>query len=204
MDLPLKFYLITWLCLSGLGLLLFLHRPSACLIGRRAYWHFLLEPWKFATFVLATLLITLVAPYTGDPTWDYVDALFMSLFCYATAPWVVALPYRALRRQVSAREAWIGVVAWLFSVSWSYDGYLLLRDGVYPVTWWPNLLASSVIYTGAGLFWHLEWQPGRGVIFSFMRADWPSRPLVFAPWRLLLWGVLLALPLLAAVVMFCY
>lgn len=197
-----RLYLISWLCVSGLALVLFLRQPSACAIGRRAYWHFLFEPWKAVSFVVATLLIVLVAPYTGDPTWDYVDGLFMSLFCYATAPWSVALPYRALQKQVRAREALIAAVVWLFSVSWSYDGYLLWRDGHYPVTWRPNLFASSVIYIGAGLFWNLEWQPGRGVIFSFMRPDWPSRPQVFAPWRLLALAMVLALPALMAVLMF--
>jgi hypothetical protein len=35
-------------------------------------------------------------------------------------------------------------------------GYLWMRDGHYPVTWWANLLASSVLYLCAGLFWNLD------------------------------------------------
>ena len=41
------------------------------------------------TFVVATAGITLIAPYSGDPTWDYVDSVFMSVLAFATAPWVV-------------------------------------------------------------------------------------------------------------------
>lgn len=202
MDNFFRIYVGCWLFATLAALVLFVARPDACTVGRRAYWHFIAEPWKFWSFVAGTGLIAGVAPYTGDPTWDRVDGFFMSVFCYATAPWLVALPYRARRGQVGVREAYIATCAWLFSVSWSYDGYLLWRDGYYPMTWWPNLFASSVIYLGAGLFWNLEWQPGRGVIFSFMRDDWPSRPKVFAPRRLLLLALILAMPALTAVAIF--
>ncbi|MGE5491154.1 MAG: hypothetical protein ACM31P_07750 [Actinomycetota bacterium] len=51
----------------------------------------------WATACLAAALITLVAPYTGDGTWDYTDSIFMSFSCFATAPWVVAVLYSAVR-----------------------------------------------------------------------------------------------------------
>ncbi|MBC3918102.1 hypothetical protein H8L32_11490 [Undibacterium sp. CY18W] len=35
---------------------------------------------------------------------------------------------------------------WMFSASWCYDLYLLLRDGVYPLTWEANIYAPSVMY----------------------------------------------------------
>ena len=89
------YYIATWgfACLAALGL--FLRSPAAFTVGRRGYWHFLGEPWKLATFVAGAVLITLVAPYTGDPTWDYVDGFFMSVFCFTTSPWVVGVLFFA-------------------------------------------------------------------------------------------------------------
>jgi hypothetical protein len=61
----------------------------------------------------------------------------------------------------------------MFSASWSYDLYLVLRDGNYPVTWFSNIFESSVLYISAGLFWNLDWEHGSGVIFAFMKTNWP-------------------------------
>lgn len=202
MDALLKTYVTAWASACLIALLVFLRGPANFHIARRAYWHFLTEPWKLATFVVAAALITLIAPYTGDPTWDYVDGLFMSVFCYATAPWAVAVFHLAAQRRAGLREVYVALCAWLFSASWSYDIYLLWRDGEYPVTWLANLFASSLIYLCAGLFWNLEWVAGRGVIFSFMREGWPSRPATSAPLRLLAYALVLALPAIAALVIF--
>lgn len=202
MDTSLKIYMISWIMLSLTALLIFLREPSAFVIGQRRYWHFLTEPWKVLTFLAATTLITVVAPYTGDPTWDYVDGLFMSIFCYATAPWVVAVLFHTAQGKSGPAEIFVAVIAWLFSASWSYDGYLVWRDGMYPLTWFANMGASSVIYLCAGMFWNLEWQPGRGVIFAFMQESWPQRSKTFSPWRLAVYGIILALPVIWAVLMF--
>jgi len=201
-ELFFKGYIAAWSvgCLVALGL--FLRGPAAFAIARRSYWHFLGEPWKLATFIAGAALITLVAPYTGDPTWDYVDGLFMSILCFTTAPWVVATLFFTARRRSSCAETYVALCTWLFSASWSYDIYLVLRDGDYPATWFANLFASSVIYLAAGLFWNLEWQRGRGVIFSFMRAGWPSRPVESAFARLLGYAVIFTIPAVAAILMF--
>lgn len=195
-------YVAGWGAACLLALALYLRRPAAFAVSQRRYRHFLAEPWKLLTFAAGTALIVGVAPYTGDPTWDHADGAFMSVLCFATAPWVVGVLFRAARRQVRWDEVYVAVCTWLFSASWSYDLYLLWRDGAYPNTWYPNLYASSVIYLSAGLFWNLEWQPGRGVIFSFMRDDWPSRPAASAPWRFALYAALLAIPAVAAVWVF--
>jgi hypothetical protein len=195
-------YIAAWASACVLALGLFIRNPAAFAIGRREYWHFLGEPWKLATFAAGAALITLAAPYTGDHTWDYVDGFFMSVFCFTTAPWAVAALYLRLRRQVGCSEAYVATTAWLFSASWSYDIYLVWRDGEYPSTWFANLFASSVIYLAAGLFWNLEWQRGRGVIFSFMRAGWPSRPAESHFFRLLGYAAIFAMPAIAAVLVF--
>ena len=197
-----KYYIAAWsvACLLALGLML--RNPAGFAIFRRSYWYFLSEPWKLATFIAGAALITLVAPYTGDPTWDYVDGLFMSIFCFTTAPWVVATLFFKARRMATWTETYVVICVWLFSASWSYDIYLVWRDGSYPLTWFPNLFASSVIYLAAGLFWNLEWQCGRGVIFSFMRDGWPSRPVDSSFLRLLGYAAIFAVPAIAAVLVF--
>jgi hypothetical protein len=197
-----KAYIASWgaACLLALGLLV--ARRGTFAVCRRSYWHFLGEPWKLATFAAGAGLITLAAPYTGDPTWDYVDGGFMSVFCFTTAPWVVATLYFRARGKVTWTETYVATCAWLFSASWSYDIYLVWRNGDYPNTWSSNLLASSVIYLAAGLFWNLEWQRGRGVIFSFMREGWPSRPAESAFLRLIGYAAVFAAPAVAAVLVF--
>ncbi|HZX30257.1 MAG TPA: hypothetical protein VFF03_02800 [Rhodocyclaceae bacterium] len=202
MDIAFKLYIAAWATACLVAVLLYLRRRGDFAISRRAYWHFLAEPWKLVTFVGATAIITLVAPYTGDGTWDYADGLFMSVFCFATAPWVVAVLHAAAKGRARWDEVYVAVCAWLFSASWSYDIYLVWRDGDYSPTWYPNLYASSLIYLGAGLFWNLEHQSGRGVTFSFMDEDWPRRPQPFSLWRIALYAAIFALPTVAAVAIF--
>jgi len=116
----------------------------------------------------------ILAPYTGDPTWDYYDAAFMSILTFMTAPWSIATIFRFIKRKEKITIVYIAFCAWMFSASWSYDIYLVIRDGFYPITWWSNIFASSVLYVSAGLFWNLEHREGRGVIFGFMTSDWPT------------------------------
>ena len=136
------------------------------------YWRFLLKRWKIVTFTIAAGGLTVIAPHTGDPTWDYFDAAFMSVLTFATGPWAVGVLYLAIRRKVEFVQAYIAVCVWMFSASWSYDIYILLRDGFYPAAWLANMFASSILYISGGLLWNLEWKEGRGVIFGFMDPDW--------------------------------
>ena len=202
MEPALQAYVAAWSVACIAAIALYLRRPSAFAISRRAYWQFLGEPWKLAAFAAGAALITLVAPYTGDPTWDHVDGFFMSVLCFTTAPWVVGTLFLAAQRKATPGEVYVSVCAWLFSASWSYDAYLLWRDGEYPITWFANLFASSVIYLSAGLFWNLEYVAGRGVIFSFMREGWPSRPQAAPVWRFAIYALIFALTAIAAVLMF--
>jgi hypothetical protein len=102
-----------------------------------------------------------------------------------------------MRRRVPFFQAYVAACAWMFSASWSYDIYLVFRDGAYPITWFSNIFASSVLYLSAGLLWNLQWQSGRGVIFAFMAEGWP-RPSGAGQFSRLVW---IALPfmLIAAV-----
>jgi hypothetical protein len=98
----------------------------------------------------------------------------MSLFTFLGAPWVIGTFYLCAKRQTGWKQVYVAFCLWMFSASWSYDIYLVFRDGAYPITWLPNIFASSVLYISAGLLWNLDWRPGRGTTFSFQESDWPS------------------------------
>ena len=135
------------------------------------YWRFLLRPWKVVTFLIACTGMILVAPYTGDWSWTYVTGGYMSVLAFTTAPWALGTLYRFARGWTSIVAAFIACCVWIFSVSWSYDLYIWLRDGIYPETWLPNIPASSVLYAAAGLFWSLESRAGR-MVFAFACPVW--------------------------------
>jgi hypothetical protein len=177
-------YLLCWgsACLIAVGL--FIRRFKTWEITRRAYWRFLLQAWKIVTFTIAALGLILVAPYTNDITWDYVDAAFMSVSTFVTAPWAVGVLYKTLRGRRSFGAAYVAACVWMFSASWSYDLYLLLRDGSYPATWAANIGASSILYFSAGLLWNLEYRSNKGVTFAFMNEPWPSGQEQTPFWRI--------------------
>lgn len=168
-------YVAAWIsaCLHALWLLV-RHRSTVELLQRR-YWHFLLQGWKIVSFILAATILTVVAPYTNDPTWDYVDALAMSLLTYTTAPWAVGTLSRAVKRRASWVKAYVAFCVWLFSASWFFDLYILIRDGSHPTYWLENMFLSSVLYICAGLMWSLEWRETRGVVLQFTEPHWPER-----------------------------
>jgi hypothetical protein len=149
-------------------------RPAAFSILSRRYLRFLAAPWRLATFLAAAGAFVVVAPWTGDPTWDRRDAGFMSVLTFLTAPWAVGTLFLSLRRRASLAHALVAAVAWLLSASWSYDLYILWRDGLYPLAWRENLAASSVLYASGGLMWNLEWRRARGVHFAFQEPGWPE------------------------------
>jgi len=189
-------YLASWSLASLAGLALLVKKRRELELFQRRYWAMLLTPWKVAVFVVATVGMTAMAPYAGDPTWDYVDAPLMALLSVATAPWSVAILWRALRGRRDPARLYLAGCLWMFSASWCYDLYILLRDGEYPLTWLPNSVASSLLYLLAGLLWSLEWRAGRGATLAFLESDWPTGRPTLSQGRMLLY----ALPLIALVV----
>jgi hypothetical protein len=165
-------------CLLALALaagLAIAHRRRVSLLGRE-YRRFLLTRWRLVTFAIATTALVVVAPYTGDPTWDYYDASFMAALTFLTAPWALGCLFRGLtgRGRRDPVELYVAACAWMFSTSWSYDLYYSFRFGFYPPSWSSNIAASAILYGSAGLFWNLDWRPGRGVTFSFLEPTWPA------------------------------
>lgn len=157
----------------------------------RGYASFLFVPWKLGFFVLATLVITLMAPYTIDPTWDRIDAPMMAALSFLSAPWALGVLYRW--RATPGSHLALAACLWMLSASWCYDGYLLFRDGMYPLTWWTNIIASSVLYIIVGMVWNLDIRPGRGATFAFMEPEWLLPPSPGSNGRILLWMLPFAL-----------
>jgi len=169
-------YIAVWSALVVAGGIMMIRERRTYGLLSTAYLRSLLVPWRLVTFVIAATFFVVGAPYTGDPTWDHVDGSFMSILTYATAPWVIGVLFRARRRLVPRRQIFVALVVALFSASWSYDGYLFLRDGLYPATWWSNIIASLTLYVSAGMMWSLTHVPGRGIVFDFMTDAWFATP----------------------------
>ncbi len=169
-------YMALWGTACLVAVFLAWHLRASMVLFQKPYWSALLRAWKVTSFIVATVGMVVIAPYTGDPTWDYVDAAFMSILTYAGAPWAVGTIYLTLRGRARFAHAYVAACVWMFSASWSYDLYLVFRDGDYPVTWFENIFASSLLYISAGLLWSLEVVEGRGVIFGFMDPRWPAVP----------------------------
>lgn len=197
MPIPLKLYLACWIAAMGGALVLYLREQNSYPFSHAAYWRFLLVPWKVIIFIVAAAGITLMAPYTDDPTWDYYNAFGMSVLTFTTAPWAIGALYRSIQRLLPLRQAFAALCMMFFSASWSYDLYLLLRNGRYPSTWLPNLFASSFVYILAGLLWSLDWREGRGVVFAFTEKEWPAPPDPAAS-RKVLWFALPIILIVAA------
>jgi len=167
-------YILAYSLVCFIAVGIYVREPKSFALFTQPYRNFLFVPWKLVTFALAITGLTVMAPYTGDPTWDYFDSIFMSVLAFYGAPWVLGVMYLSAKKQLPVRLFFVAVCLWMFSVSWSYDIYLLLRDGHYPETWLPNIFLSSVLYFSAGLMWNLDWRENRGITFSFMESDWPT------------------------------
>lgn len=168
----------------------------------RGYLRFLLEPWKLATLAIATTLIAGAAPYSNDPTWDLPDSLLVSLAVFLTAPWAMATLIRSWRRPGEGARLFSALVL-LLVPCWTYEIYILFRDGVYPPTWQSNLIISGMICVFAGLFWNLGFRPDESSRFTFRWEAWP--PSTRSPFlKLLPMATLLASPVVLMVAAFVY
>ncbi|MDA0681474.1 MAG: hypothetical protein O3A13_11530 [Proteobacteria bacterium] len=185
-----QLYIASYSLACLLAAALMIRERKSLVLLQAEYRRFLTARWKLITFVIAACSMTVVAPYTGDPTWDYVDAAFMSILTFLTAPWSVGTLFLALRQRAKLTHVYIALCVWMFSVSWTYDVYILLKHGYYPATWAPNIVLSSILYLAAGMMWNLQKKTGRGVIFGFMERGWPDSSLELG-FRQIVW---LALP----------
>ena len=186
LDYAMAIYTVAWLLCVALALahVWLMRRDYAN--DYRGYAAFLFAPWKAITFVIATIGITVVAPYTGDPTWDYIDAPMMAVLTYLTAPWVMGVLYHWRRTPLA--HLLVAATLWMLSASWCYDLYQLLLHGFYPITWYTNIAASSILYISAGLMWNLDIRPQRGATFAFLEPVWLLPPTPGTSAKVLLWA----------------
>ncbi len=162
---------------------------------------FLTVPWKLALFTPALVFVTFAGRFTDDETWDTISGGGMSLLTYLTAGWAVGTLFKVLAGERPFGAAVVAVALVLFSSSWFYDGYLLLRDGLYTRRWLGNLMLSPIIYASAGVLLNLEVR-GRGVGFGFTRPDWPRPQVSGSSW--LLAAAAVPLVLIAAYVLVAF
>jgi len=204
-------YMLVWSALVVIAAVLAVRERKAIAASAPGYVKSLLVPWKLCAFTVAFAFFVFAAPYTGDPTWDWKDGGLMSLCTYLTAPWAVGVIARsrgAARKKIAMKKPliFVAVIAWMFSASWSYDGYLFLRDGRYPMSWAANIPASSALYVAAGMLFSLVHVKDRGIVFDFMTEEWKLTPRstfgkIALPATILIVGVALALsPFVVSVV----
>lgn len=175
MNIFFKIYTLLWILMCLGALLICIRNRESFVFFHKKYWLFLFKPWKLITITIACLFMTLIAPYSGDYTWDYIDGSVMSLLTCFTAPWSVGILYRFWKkRKISFKQVFVTLCFWMFSISWFYDIYMYLRDNVYPPTWYSNIPLSSICYICAGLLWSLDWKKEKGVFMSFDEDDWPN------------------------------
>jgi hypothetical protein len=134
---------------------------------------FLRVPWKLSLFVPAIVFVTFAGHFTDDETWDVVSGGGMSVLTVLTAWWSVGVAVQVVRRMRAPSHLVVALALTLFSSSWFYDGYLLVRDGAYTQRWLGNLMLSPTIYLCAGVVTNLELREGR-LALACTRRDWPK------------------------------
>lgn len=176
MTLSFQLYMSTWLFLSGVAVGIISRNPRRygfCM----AYATYLFAPWKVAIFAPAFVFVTFAGQFSLDDTWDVINGAGMSILTFLTAPWAIGTLFKAHQAHVTKHQIFVAIITMMFSSSWFYDGWLVIRDGYYPSTWLPNLLLSPVLYLAAGLLWNLEIDNNRKASFGFFRANWPDTAL---------------------------
>jgi hypothetical protein len=175
-------YITIWASFCILAAIIVIRDRSSLLPEWRNYLRFLTVPWKLWLFIPALVFVTFAGHFTNDETWDAVTGSGMAVLTFVTAPWAVGVLYQVFVRRRPLRYVAVALALMLFSSSWFYDGYLLFRDGGYTRRWLGNLTLSPFIYVAAGLMWNLEaksstnFRDDPGFRLSFVREDWPSRP----------------------------
>ena len=102
-------YLVCWISACIIAFSMFIKDRNAYPFFNRDYWLFLSKPWKVITFLMATSGMTAIAPNSGDPTWDYFDAIFMSLLTFLTAPWAIGALYKVAKNYLLTKRLWLFV-----------------------------------------------------------------------------------------------
>ena len=108
---------------------------------------------------MGLVFVTFAGSFTDDETRDVVTGSGMAVLTFLTAPWSVGVAYQVFVRRRPTRYLIVALAVMLFSSSWFYDAYLLLRDGEYTRGWLGDLMLSPIVYVAAGVLWNLEPKP---------------------------------------------
>lgn len=111
------YYIMGWsiACAAAAGLAI--TKRDAIRETLQGYGAFLSKPWKLGTFLVAVSTMMVMAPWTGDPTWDWFDAGFMGLFTFLSAPWSIAMIWRVGTKREPVWLLYIVACVWMFSAS---------------------------------------------------------------------------------------
>ena len=189
LSLYFKLYISICLLLFFSGTYLAIKRFNHLDIFKKDYLNFITKPWKLITFIIAFISFNLIGPFSGDPTWDLYTSSVMSLLTYLSAPWSVGVFYKFLKKKTDKVTVFIAFTALMFSASWCYDWYLVLRQGSYPETWFANILLSSIVYIAAGLYWNIEYRSNKGITLAFAHDDWIKAEDVDYSFRKIWWVI---------------
>lgn len=174
MDLYFKIYLITWVTLTLIWLFLLISNKKNILLFSKQYIDFILIKWKLILFLIAFILLSIMANLWLDPTWDIPETIVMSILTYYTAPYSIWIIYRYTKwLNKNLYEFYIAIILLFFSSAWFYDIYVLLfLLWKYPITAFSNLLLSPFFYLLAWIMWNLWYSKTEWVIFLFTKEDW--------------------------------
>jgi len=172
LNLYFKIYISLCLLLFFIGLYLSIKKFNHLEIFTKSYLIFISKTWKLITFIIAFISFNLIGPFSGDPTWDLYTSSAMSLLTYLSAPWSVGIFYKFLKKNTDKTKLFIAFIALMFSVSWCYDWYLVIKIGRYPETWLANIFLSSIVYIAAGFYWNIEFRLKKGITLAFIYDDW--------------------------------
>lgn len=139
----------------------------------KPYFKFIFIPWKIATFLAGTLLLSLASFYANDPTWDIGCSVLMGILTYLSAPWSVATIYRSIKIRFAFFPFLLSLLCIYLSASASYDLYNLIKLGHTPESSFENAMISAVLYLLGGILWNLTSPKGRRLHFAFQNPSWP-------------------------------
>lgn len=190
-NLYFKFYISLCLLFLFIGIYFSIKKIHDLEIFTKKYYIFLFKPWKFITFLIAFISFNIIAPFSGDLTWDFYTSSMMSIFTYLSAPWSVGIFYKFIKNKTSIKIFFIAIVMLFFSASWCYDWYLVIKYGTYPDTWFSNIYLSSIVYIAAGIYWNIEYREKKLITIAFLYDDWLHSNITNYSFKKIWWAILI-------------
>jgi len=169
-----KVYIITWLILSLIWIILLIKERKNIILFRKDYVLYILKFWKLVIFLIALILLCLIANLWLDPSWDIPMTIIMSMLTYYTAPYSIWIIYRYIKfKNISFKEFYLSLILLFFSSAWIYDAYAtIFLLWFYPEMAFSNLLLSPFFYIFAWMIWNLDYSKNDWLIFTYTKENW--------------------------------